>query len=239
MTTAVEIARAVRQNLRRPTHQQLAHPTLLRAMSDCQRRILREAQLSDRGWLETSALVIPSSLDDLLNLDNFSVPTRVEYRVAPDVDYWYPVSIVNHDQVYDRIGDSVTFYGNPPRITYSAASINDLVGREYRIWYETSPSVIAQLVQQIEVSDIFSDLLTDEATVYCLPLVENDSPEWERFCSRQLVIVAARILESKRQWMKWVNMSREQGIVYADGFQAGYAYDEAAHLGPGGTHIAS
>lgn len=233
MTSSLEIVRAVRQNMRRPTHQQLAQPTVLRAMSDCQRRILREAQLSDRGWMEVSALVHPATLDDPINIDNFSIPTRVEYRTGSTDDDWIPVSIVNHGDISGISGESVAFYGSPPRIAYSLFE-SDLVGREYRVWYETAPTALTQLTQNVAVADLFSDLLTDETTLYCLPLVENDSEEWIRWVKLQAALTSDRLVESKRQWKKWLNLSRENGVIYSDGFQGNYYSGEAAYQGADG-----
>lgn len=234
----LEIARAVRQNLRRPSHQQLAQPTVLRAMSDCQRRILREAQLSDRGWMETSALISPSELDEAINADGFSIPTRVEYRTGTTEDDWIPVSIVNHDGFSSVTGEAVSFYGSPPRISFSLLS-SDLAGREYRVWYETSPDALTELTQDIALSDLFSDLLTDETTLYCLPLVENDSEAWIRWAKLQGSVVSDRLIESKRQWKKWLNMSRDNGLIYGDGFQGNSYSEEAAYIGTDGRLRAS
>ncbi len=235
----LEIARAVRQNLRRPSHQQLAQPTVLRAMSDCQKRILREAQLSDRGWMETWSVLHPATIDDPLALDNFSIPTRVEQRTNGETDdHWVPVAIVNHDGFYEVTEDAVAFYGFPPRIAYSPLAI-DLRTREYRVWYETSPAVLTQLTQEVAVADLFSDLLTDETSLYCLPLVENDSPEWDRFSTKQMIVIRDRVNDTRDQWKKWLNMSRENNVIYADGFRPGSSYGEAAYIGPDGYLRAS
>lgn len=240
MQQSLAIAQAVFQNLRKPSQQKLPWQTLLRAMSDCQKRLLREAQLSDRGWMETSfGPFTPASLDDPLAIDNFSVPTRVEYRVTPDTDAWYPVPIVNHDIMADVSGDVVSFYGSPVHIHYSGLNINELVGREYRIWYEVSPSVLTDLSQEIEVFDIFTDLLTDETTVYCIPLVDDDSETWQKWIRLQIATTSDRLAESKKQFRRWLNMARDNGIVFADGFQPVDCYSEAAYLGPDGYPRAS
>jgi hypothetical protein len=104
-------------------------------MSDCQKRILREAQISDRGWLETVVTIQPSSIDHPISLDNFSIPTRVEQRtVGMGDDDWMPVAIVNHDGFSGVTEDAVSFYGYPPRIAYSPLGV-ELLSREYRVWY--------------------------------------------------------------------------------------------------------
>lgn len=234
---ALEIVRAIRQNLRRPSHQQLAEPTVLRSLSDCQRRILREAQLSDRGWMETSVTFNPSSLDDPLNIDNFSVPTRVEYRTGNTEDDWLPVSIVDHEGFSSVTGEAVSFYGTPPRISYGLSQ-GDLIGREYRLWYETIPDAVVQLSQDIGVGDLFSDFLTDETTLYVAPLVENDSPEFDRFLNRQILLIETRLVETRKQWRKWLNMTRG-GVIYSDGFQTSYSNGEAAYIGTDGRLRAS
>lgn len=204
---SLEIAQACFQNLRKPSQQKLPWQTLLRAMSDCQKRLLREAQISDRGWLETFALVTPSSLDDALYLDNFSVPTRVEYRTGTIEDDWLPVSIVSHDGFAEVPGDAVSFYGSPSRIAFSGLEA-DLVGREYRIWYETAPTALTALTDDIAMSEMFSDLLTDETVLHCIPLVMDDSAEWINWTKMQVAMTAERLGESKRQWKRWLDKNR-------------------------------
>lgn len=230
---ALEIAQAAYQNLRKPSQQKLPYKTLLRAMSDCQRRLLREAQLSDRGWLETFTTITPADLDEAFDADGFSIPTRVEYRTGTTEDDWLPVSIVNHDGFSTITGEAVSFYGSPPRIAYSLLT-SDLVGREYRVWYETAPAALTSLQQDISIYDIFTDLLTDETVIYCIPLVNDDSEGWKQWVKLQLGITMERLMESKRQWKKWLNMSRQNGIVYADGFQGTYYTDIGGYLGPDG-----
>ena len=235
---ALEIAQAVFQNLRSPSQQKLPWQTALRAMSSCQKRLLREAQLSDRAWLETSQLVTPAELDEAINFENFSIPTRVEYRTGTTEDDWIPVAIVNHDGFSDVTIEAVSFYGIPPRISYGLPE-SGILGREYRIWYETSPAVLTQLSQNLEVADLFSDLLEDETTIYCIPLVNDDSPEWSNWVRLQVGITSDRIRESKKQWTKWLNMSRENGVIYGDGFQDHGYSSEAAYIGSDGHLRAS
>jgi hypothetical protein len=235
---SLEIAQAVYQNLRKPSQQKLAWQTLLRAMSDCQKRLLREAQLSDRGWLETFTTFTPSDLDEEFNADGFSIPTRVEYRTGTTEDDWIPVSIVNHDGFSSVTGEAVSFYGSPTRIAYSLQT-SDLVGREYRVWYETSPTALSALTDEVAIADIFTDLLTDETVLYCIPLAIDDSPEWANWIKLQMAVTVDRLAESKKQWKKWLNMSRDNGVIYSDGFQGNQCSAEAAYIGPGGDLRAS
>jgi hypothetical protein len=207
MTTALDIASACYQNLRRPSQQKLAWQTLLRAMSDCQKRLLREAQLSDRGWFETSVTITPSDLDEAFDADGFSIPTRVEYRTGTTEDDWIPVSIVNHDGFSNVTGEAVSFYGTPTRIAYGLLQA-ELTGREYRVWYETSPASLTEITQNLEMSELFSDLLTDETVLYCIPLVIDNSPEWVNWIKLQMAITVDRLSESKRQWKRWLVRNR-------------------------------
>ncbi len=232
---ALDIAQAVFQNLRKPSQQKLPWQTLLRAASDCQKRLLREAQLSDRGWLERFVDINPTDSDDLLNVYDFSIPTRVQYRVGDDD--WHPVSLVNHDGFINTTDEAVAIYGTPPRIAYSGTSLDD--GRQYRVWYETSPVALVELDQEGEMPEMFSDLWVDETVLYCIPLVDDDSEAWQRWLKLQLSMTLERVAESKRQWKRWVNMARENGIIYADGFQAGGCDGEAAYLGLDGYPRAS
>jgi hypothetical protein len=229
---ALEIAQAVYQNLRKPSQQKLAWKTLLRAMSDCQRRILREAQLSDRGWLETYVDVYPASRDEVVTATNFSIPTRVEWRslTASETDDWNPVSIVANDGFSQS--EEIAFYGSPARMNFSA-SVGDLKSRVYRVWYETAPAALTESTADLAVASIFTDLLTDETTLYCLPLVMDDSESWLKFVGMQGVTVRERLKETKEQFKKWLNMSRDNGIVYGEGFNS-RSYDADVYMDDSG-----
>jgi hypothetical protein len=179
--------------------------------------------------METFEIVRPSQNDQELNLPGFSIPTRVEVRPYGQTDDdWFTVPIVNHDGFLGF--EAVAFYGSPPRMAFSPSSA-DVITREYRVWYETAPEVVNSMDSDISVADLFSDLLTDEATLYCIPLVENDTPEWLTWVKLQIALTGDRLIETRRQWKKWLNMSRDNNVVYSEGFRPGGYSEEAAYIG--------
>lgn len=178
-------------------------------------------QLSSNNWrAKLSSVKTFTSQDVALNLDSYSIPVRVESRAIGSDGEWEEEEIVDYAGWNSTNRPAVAFYGTPTRMVLNS----DVNNREFRILYETGDVTINSLTQDIELAGIFVPLLFDEVTLDCLAMVNDTTPEWAARAQRLERILTIDLVKQDERFKKWVNISRNQGVIYKEAFNEGRTY---------------
>lgn len=224
MATAGDILRQSIRYLGKPSEAKLPHQSIIESLNRKVNGRLLDMQLSSNNWrAKLSGVKTYTSQDVALNLDSYSVPVRVESRVRGGSDSeWQEEEIVDYATWNSVNRPAVSFYGTPTRMVMNA----DVASREFRILYETGDVTIAALTDDVELAGIFIPLLFDEVTLDCLAMVNDSSPEWMARAQRMERILTIDLAKQDERFKKWVNMSRNQGVIYKEAFNEGRVYGD-------------
>ncbi len=215
MITVADDLMEVRDLLQQPLQRQLQDHTVLLSLQRFYALRNKQFQISDKNYFLRPKELRPTEQDELLNVDDYSVPVKITVRDAnagPD-DPWLPVQNVNFDDFeLQRLDGApvISIYGTPPRIAYSL----DVTDQVFTLWYEPSANRPQLLTETPEIETDFNTLLVYDATIECGARVRNQSEEYKAFWKDQLPVYAAASEKWEEVMKKWMNMGRQQGRTY-------------------------
>ncbi len=213
--TAQDDVTEVIELLRRPAQTALSWQDILKSLGRQYAKRNKQFQLSDKNWFLRSQPLTPNALDEPLNVDDYSVPVKVTIRnrnSAPD-DNWYPVEIVNADEIERaRIEgrNAVAIYGSPPNISYSM----DITDQNFTLWYEPAATRPTNIADTPEIEQDFNMLLIYDTALECGGMVRDESKEFKDWWKDQRVYLLAQVRDWEAIMLKWMNMGRNQGRAY-------------------------
>lgn len=221
MPTAADILKQSYAYLGKPSQLKLPYQSIIDSLNRKVNGRLLDMQLSSNNWrAKLSSVKTFNSQDVALNLDSYSIPVRVESRAIGSDGEWEEEEIVDYAGWNSTNRPAVAFYGTPTRMVLNS----DVNTREFRILYETGDVTINSLTQDIELAGIFVPLLFDEVTLDCLAMVNDTTPEWAARAQRLERILTIDLVKQDERFKKWVNISRNQGVIYKEAFNEGRTY---------------
>lgn len=213
--TAQDDIKEVFQLLRRPSQEELSWQDALSSLGRQYALRNKQFQLSDKNWFLRSVPLTPNATDELLNIDDWSVPVKVttRSRTAQPTDRWYPVEIINADEVERAIMESrsaIAFYGTPAR----AAFTMDVTDQAFTIWYEPSATRPTKITDTPEIESDFNTLLVYDTVLECGGQIQNDSKEFVKWWNGREPYFIAKVGVWEAVMNKWMKMGRNQGRAY-------------------------
>lgn len=222
MPTASDILKQSYSFLGKPSQQKLPYQSIIDSLNRKVNGRMLDMQLSSNNWrARLSGVKTYTTQDVALNLDSYSVPVRVESRPRGGSDSdWQEEEIVDYATWNSVNRPAVSFYGTPTRMVLNA----DVTSREFRILYETGDETISGLTDDIELAGIFVPLIFDEVTLDCLAMVNDSTPEWMARAARIERILMIDLAKQDERFKRWINMSRNQGVIYKEAFNESRTY---------------
>ena len=208
-----EIIAKARRYLRDPPEGELDTSTLYDLLVDVVSAKVIDLQLSDQNFFLRKSTFTASTRDIEVSAEDFSVPVKLVRRSqgVPTTELGTPIKIINYAAwETEGSGEVASVYGTPPRLALG----HDPAGFTYELWYEPSVSAPQALQDEPQVATIFHNLLVEELALKALPLVKDFSDEWMSFRPMQAAMLNNSIRDLRDQWKKWINLSRDQGVVY-------------------------
>lgn len=220
--TALDDSKEVYQLLRRPGQQALSWQDVLASLGRQFAKRNKQFQLSDKNWFLRSVPLQPSSQDDPINAEDFSVAVKVTVRAlgGADTDSWYPVEMLNFDDFELQKAEGKAFvsvYGSPPRIAFSG----DVTDREFMLWYKPSANRPKLLSDTPDIETDFNTLLVYDTALECGGIVRDSSTEFKEWWPGQRVYLASQVGVWEEIMTNWMKLAGRQGRVYKRTFPFG------------------
>lgn len=231
MADGLDIVRKIYISLRRPSDEALPYRIVLDKLSSVIGKYKLDLTLSEQnqlaktsGWFSVNQtdFVIGTKCPDIL------MPIRVERRgIDADSETGDDVPIVNFQVLDTSIVGAVSFYGSPMRMAFRE-NYDAVTGRQYRIVYETDFIDTVDLDVAIDLPEYFSDLLAGETALLLMPLIEDDTPQFDLFYKRQAPILSAEVLQWQNRWdvyrKKFKGKSKIPKVLFGNNNRGVYGY---------------
>jgi hypothetical protein len=202
------------RKLGRPSQVDMPYQDLISIVKDVVRGLYLDLKLSARAHTtEQGNWVIPSAREmssAVFTGGGYIIPVSAEWRYADSGDdaVTFPVEIVAYEQIsWDGVTWArpvVAFYNDFLEIRFS--DIEDILfNREYRITYEAMSDVdVNELTDTVQIPDLFTSYLSDEAAVRTLDYIDGNEA-WAEKRARLRPLLMMALLENKGRFIKWQN----------------------------------
>lgn len=178
--------------------------TVYEVLTEIESEMLRDLDLSDQSRTVRSEEVNLSTSSFSLSASDFGSPSYVQVRINPDDTFWQDVDIVNHGSLNRARSDgrlAVSFFGTPQ--TGEVSWLPDGEAHRLRIWYDRTPDEDGDLDDSPVVGDAYLSHLKLQAAAQCRELMGLPIGD----------VLITRLAKGEKQWHKFVNMSRQQGVI--------------------------
>lgn len=157
------------------------------------------------------------------------IPVFLKFMDAtqdPEEDIWTRVNIsqlttLHHDAAPGvvraaQIGNNWQGF-SPPQFKFNAP--NDFIeAQQWRMYCRIFPDKILGYDDWFPWPGEYTSLVEHLLVERCLPMVDDNSPEWSKFVATQQPLVMKRISEQKRSLWEWLNSHVENRIVTNQGY---------------------
>lgn len=181
----------------------LPQPLVFQVLTECEDEMLRDLDLSNQNRrIAKIEGPLSSGLTEFSLLEE-GVASYVALQTDPSSDLWQPVEIVNHGSLLQASNDgrlAIAFYGTPSvgEISWLPESAHTL-----RIWYDRTGNDAPTLSESTEIGNLYDSYLKLRTAAQCRELLGLDVGK----------VLSTRLLNSERQWKRYVNTSRQQGTA--------------------------
>jgi hypothetical protein len=180
----------------------LPQPLVFQVLIECEDEMLRDLDLSTQNrrvgmWEDTlSDAEFSPSID--------GNPSYAAVLLDSASDVWMPVEIVNHSALAQAMIDgrmAIAFRDTPSiaEVSWTPESSHTL-----RIWYDRSGSDAPELASSTEIGSLYDSYLKLRAAAQCRELMSLDVGK----------VLSTRLINSERQWGRYVDMGRQQGVGF-------------------------
>jgi hypothetical protein len=187
---------------------------LHKAESVIKKRKLDLALSEQNSEGKVSTWFTPTSADFALSsyAQNILFPIRIEWRGSDDIsETGTEIPLVNYQVLNESYG-AASFYGSPLRMVFRDP-LETVQMRQFRIAYETDFTDSVDTNQTVHLPEYFTDFVANETTILLLPLVEDNSPEWEIFYKRQMPVLENDYLDWAAKWKDFVRSFKGRSNV--------------------------
>jgi hypothetical protein len=215
MTQGLKIIQLCYENLRKPSETAMHYRTILNKISSVIKKRKLDLALSEQNSLgKVSEWFTPSEADFVLSsyASNILFPIRVEWRGADDTsETGTEIPLVNYQALNESYG-AASFYGSPLRMVFRDA-LETVQDRQFRIAYETDFTDTVDTNQTVNLPEYFTDFVATEASILLLPIVEDNSAEWDMFYKRQMPVLQNDYLDWAAKWKKFAQQFKGRSNV--------------------------
>lgn len=170
-------------------------------LTESEDEMLRDLDLSVQNRRVGKSEISLSENDTEFNLNIDGNPSYVALKIDAVSDFWYPVDIINHGSLVQAglDGRAAIAFRDTPSIAEVSWIPNG--SQVLRIWYDRSGNDAPQLNASTELGNLYDSYLKLRTAAQCRELMGADVGK----------VLATRLINSERQWKRYVDMSRQQG----------------------------
>lgn len=139
-----------------------------------------------------------------ISVSDLTAASYAALRPDASADIWWPVDIVNHSgliQAGINGRPAVAFRDTPP---VGEVSWTPDANQVLRIWYDRNGNDAPQLAASTELGNLYDSFLKLRAAAQCRELMNLPVGN----------VLGSRLIDSQRQWKRYVDMSRAQGSEF-------------------------
>lgn len=184
----------------------LPQQLVFEVLCDGEAELLRDLDLStqNRRVGRTDATLDQDNPEFSLSVSDLTAASYVALQTEQASNIWWPVDIVNHSGLLQAGIDgrlAVAFRNTPAvgEVSWQPESTQTL-----RIWYDRDGNDAPQLLASTELGNLYDSYLKIRTAAQCRELM--DLPVGS--------VLATRLVDSQRQWKRYVEMSRQQGAGF-------------------------
>lgn len=177
--------------------------TIYEVLTQVEQELNRDLSLSDQNKTVDSEIVNISGETFSLASSNVGSPAYVQVQ-RPNDDFWYPVDIVNHGSLTQARIDqraAVAFWGEEQNGEISWLPNGEVF--RLRVWYDKTADEDGDYDDTPIIGNDYLGHLVLQTAAQCRELLGLPVGD----------VLITRLAKGEKQWKKFVNMSRGQGVV--------------------------
>lgn len=180
----------------------LPQELVFQILTDGESEMLRDLELSNQGR-RIAKQEVDLTIDQLeFTLFESASPSYVSLQIDPSSNIWLPVEIVSPSALLQATIDghlAITFRGLNGEISWQPDTTHTL-----RVWYERSGNDDPQLAESTELGNLYDSYLKLRTAAQCREIMGLDIGK----------VLASRLIQSDKQWQRYVNKSAQKGAGY-------------------------